>query len=179
MADIERDNQHTDILQVQIKQEDGEEPHDTEDRLKSSNTGEQKPCHICPDCGKSYTRSDNLKTHQKIHMTERPYLCSECGKGFTRTDHLKSHLKTHERKKNKLKHPCTDCVKGFVHLEQLEKHLEKNHLTHKEKKPHGCPRCDESFSDLEELTTHLPVHTEELALYCSDCALLQYSLDPE
>ena len=43
----------------------------------------------------SFTRSDELSRHTRIHTNERRFNCSTCPKGFTRSDHLKKHEKTH------------------------------------------------------------------------------------
>ena len=43
----------------------------------------------------SFTRSDELSRHTRIHTNERRFNCSSCPKGFTRSDHLKKHEKTH------------------------------------------------------------------------------------
>ncbi|PSN41976.1 Transcription factor Sp1, partial [Blattella germanica] len=47
-------------------------------------------------CGKSFTRNEELTRHKRIHSGLRPYACAVCGKRFGRKDHLKKHQRTHQ-----------------------------------------------------------------------------------
>lgn len=48
-----------------------------------------------PGCNKSFTRNINLKGHVRSHFGERPYACSTCGKSFTRINDCRRHEKIH------------------------------------------------------------------------------------
>ncbi|NXY56869.1 ZN595 protein, partial [Callaeas wilsoni] len=54
----------------------------------------EKP-HKCLECGRSFSRSFNLREHQNIHTGVRPYGCGECGKSFSWSSSLISHSKIH------------------------------------------------------------------------------------
>ena len=56
----------------------------------------------CKTCGKSFSRSGELKKHIKtIHEGQRNYKCDFCGKSFTTSGHLKRHIKTiHKGQRN-------------------------------------------------------------------------------
>ena len=82
-----------------------------------THTGER--LHICSQCNKSFSRTENLKTHmlshsgevctmQEIiwrrwnmltHTGERLQICAECNKSFRLANNLKRHLLTHRHDK--------------------------------------------------------------------------------
>lgn len=63
--------------------------------LKFLFTGERPYKCDAENCGKSFTRNEELTRHKRIHSGLRPYPCTHCGKKFGRKDHLKKHLRTH------------------------------------------------------------------------------------
>lgn len=52
----------------------------------------------CDQCSKSFTRSDMLTRHKRLHSGDRPFQCSECKQEFSRSDHLSTHVRTHTGK---------------------------------------------------------------------------------
>lgn len=52
----------------------------------------------CDRCSKSFTRSDMLTRHKRLHSGDRPYKCEECKQEFSRSDHLSTHTRTHTGK---------------------------------------------------------------------------------
>ena len=51
--------------------------------------------HSCGQCGKRFIRMTSLKTHQRMHIGERPFHCEQCGSRFISKVHLKDHQKNH------------------------------------------------------------------------------------
>lgn len=49
----------------------------------------------CPECGRRFARSTDLKVHLPVHSEDKPYKCGECEKMFTRFSTLKEHIRTH------------------------------------------------------------------------------------
>lgn len=48
-----------------------------------------------PDCGKKFSRSDELTRHYRTHTGEKRFNCPMCDKCFMRSDHLTKHARRH------------------------------------------------------------------------------------
>ncbi|XP_060759107.1 zinc finger protein 252-like isoform X3 [Neoarius graeffei] len=48
-------------------------------------------CKTCPTCGKTFTRSSDMRRHQVSHTVDRPFVCRYCGKTFRYTFDLRRH----------------------------------------------------------------------------------------
>ncbi|MGH0170131.1 UNVERIFIED_CONTAM: hypothetical protein FKN15_058204 [Acipenser sinensis] len=122
------------------------------ERWQQIQTG-QKP-YRCPDCGKRFSTSTELKRHHRIHTGEKPYHCNECGMSFSTSGDLKRHQRIHTGEKP---YRCTECGKSFTQLGTLTLHLR----IHTGEKPYGCTTCGKSFKQLQHLKKHLQIHTRE------------------
>jgi hypothetical protein len=51
----------------------------------------------CPQCTSTFSRKDNLKTHQRLHSGEMPFECSYCSRKFMWQSSARTHELTHQR----------------------------------------------------------------------------------
>ncbi|XP_037797485.1 zinc finger protein 76-like [Penaeus monodon] len=127
--------------------------------LVQNNSGKFNCCY--PNCGKSYSSQNHLKTHQRNHTGQRPHVCEVCKKCFTTGYALKSHLRTHTGEKP-FQCPDEQCGKCFKTSGDLQKHVR----THTGERPFKCEMCDKSFTTSNIRKVHMRVHTGEKPYEC-------------
>ncbi|XP_058025126.1 zinc finger protein 485-like [Ahaetulla prasina] len=116
----------------------------------------------CMECGKAFTRNNQLNSHKRMHRKEKPYKCVECGKGFRRNCDLTFHKRTHTGEKL---YECMVCGKNFAKSYTLICHRR----IHTQEKPYQCMECGKTFTNSSHLNSHKRIHTGEKPYQCMEC----------
>lgn len=69
--------------------------------LLTSLTGEKPFACTWENCGRKFSRSDELSRHRRTHTGEKRFQCTTCGRRFLRSDHLAKHNKRHLKEQKK------------------------------------------------------------------------------
>ncbi|KAK9468319.1 hypothetical protein V1512DRAFT_259220 [Lipomyces arxii] len=70
------------------------------------------------NCGKTFGRRYNIRTHIQTHLSDRPHVCATCDARFVRQHDLRRHEKKHEGKKP---YVCR-CGKAFARQDAMMRH---------------------------------------------------------
>ncbi|CAN9401820.1 unnamed protein product [Alternaria alternata] len=100
--------------------------------------------HICTTCGRSYTRKEHLKRHERNHAQGDPLRCSQC----TRTFHRRNLLERHEARH----HESSSAETNNEDIYDLKKN--------------GQPRQDNDDSILDRLGSYFASESAS----CDSCA---------
>ncbi|CAI4038120.1 hypothetical protein SMKI_04G4600 [Saccharomyces mikatae IFO 1815] len=76
-------------------------PSESKSQDRRNSTGEKK--FKCAKCSLEFSRSSDLRRHEKTHFAILPNICPQCGKGFARKDALKRHYDTLTCRRNRTK----------------------------------------------------------------------------
>ncbi|XP_029605249.1 zinc finger protein 19-like [Salmo trutta] len=74
---------------------------------------------LCMFCNKSFSCSQNVEIHQRVHTGEKPFSCTQCNMSFTQAGTLKRHQRVHTGEKP---FSCTQCHMRFTQTGHLKRH---------------------------------------------------------
>uniref|UniRef100_A0A3B4YT67 Zinc finger protein 574 n=1 Tax=Seriola lalandi dorsalis TaxID=1841481 RepID=A0A3B4YT67_SERLL len=122
--------------------------------------------HVCPYCGKTFTRRVFLRTHVYSHTGEKLFTCKVCPKSFTNSQSLLRHSMNHTGSKP---FNCDVCGKNFSQGSTLKRHKRIHTLLKPQRKPPlACPHCPSRFNTEDQLNHHKLLHTSH-PFPCADC----------
>lgn len=76
-------------------------PNESKAQDRRNSNGEKQ--FKCAKCSLEFSRSSDLRRHEKTHFAILPNICPQCGKGFARKDALKRHYDTLTCRRNRSK----------------------------------------------------------------------------
>jgi SCAN domain-containing zinc finger protein len=79
---------------------------------------------LCVTCQKMFKRVSDRRTHEIIHMPEKPFKCSTCEKSFSHKTNLKSHEMIHT---GEMPYVCSLCSRRFRQSSTYHRHLRNYH----------------------------------------------------
>ncbi|XP_055765651.1 zinc finger protein 354A-like [Salvelinus fontinalis] len=139
-------NSHSHILLDQELNSNDRATDQTEGGDATSGNSKEKRF-LCMFCNKSFSCSQNVEIHQRVHTGEKPFSCTQCHMRFTQAGTLKRHQRVHTGEKP---FSCTQCHMCFTQAG----HLKRHQRVHTGEKPFACTHCRKRFSEKRCLRIH-------------------------
>ncbi|KAJ9664808.1 Metallothionein expression activator [Coniosporium apollinis] len=111
----------TDISLDATIEDTGISPEEVQQYISEQDPENHRWTCLFPECGKTFGRRENIRSHVQTHLGDRQFRCNGCGKCFVRQHDLKRHSKIHTGDKP-YKCPCGG---GFARQDALTRHRQR------------------------------------------------------
>ena len=119
----------------------------------------------CKDCGKQFSRIDNLTKHKKaVHQSDSSKLvCKKCDSNFTAKTNLQRHEQGFYNSDGLARNKCNYCEEEFCTSKLLRNHINSNH------QDFSCEQCGQKLTLNSSLDRHIESKRDVSCEECGKC----------
>lgn len=120
-------------------------------RLQSTSSKQNlNKTYKCSFCPRTFRTNVHLKAHKRLHTDEKSFVC-DCGKTFSRKENLQHHRTICVRKLQSPSHgfSCAYCSSRFMLFSELQEHFLNAHDLGKNDKPLKTAPLQQHLSDIQ------------------------------